>query len=126
MLWAHALASKPKAQYLVHEWAREFNAASGTNITVLLLPVAHPALNPIEVMWGQIKRYVRDNNHTFKMDEIAHLAKERKEQQGSDAWTAAFKHTWDYAVSQWRADELLLEEGEDISGPEYVPADVGE
>ena len=34
--------------------------------------------------------------------------------------TAAFQHTWEYAVAQWRADEQLLEESEDIDDPDYV------
>ena len=46
---------------------------NGTDIRLLLLPVAHPVLNPIELMWGRIKRYVRDSNCDFTMSHIREL-----------------------------------------------------
>ena len=50
---------------------------NGTDIRLLLLPVAHPALNHIELMWGQIKRYVRDNNCDFTITHIRELAEQK-------------------------------------------------
>ena len=50
---------------------------NGTDIRLLLLPVAHPVLNPIELMWGQIKRYVRDNNCDFTITHIRELAEQK-------------------------------------------------
>jgi transposase len=108
-----ACEMKPKPQYLFHEWCKSFNSAHGTDITVLLLPVAHPVLNPIELLWGQIKRYVRSHNHQFKMDRIEALVKEKRNQIGPDEWQASFRHSWSYAVDQWSVDEQLLEEEEE-------------
>lgn len=44
--------SKPTSEYEVSVSAREFNCG------VLLLPVGHPELNPIELVWGHVKRFV--------------------------------------------------------------------
>ena len=82
---------------------------NGTDIRLLLLPVAHPVLNPIELMWGRIKRYVRDNNCNFTMSHIRELAEHKIQEQDSRAWNASFQHTWKYATQQWQADELLLD-----------------
>ena len=50
MMWALAQQSRPKPQYLFHEWAKEYN---GTNITVLLLPVAKGSFCPSEYTLGR-------------------------------------------------------------------------
>ena len=80
------------------------------DIKVLLLPVAHPVLNPIDQMWSQIKQYVRAHNMEFTMASIRRLADEKMANQGSKEWGHAFNHMHKYAVLQWLADEQILEE----------------
>ena len=109
-MWALAQDMRPKPQYLVHRWCEEFNRTHSADIKVLLLPVAHPILNPVELMWSQIKRFVRDRNTgTLNMAQIRDLAEQRMRQQGADAWTASFRHMLRYATDQWKADEEVLE-----------------
>lgn len=117
-LYALAQSMKPRPQYMVHEWAKRFNVEHGTNITVLILPVAHPALNPIELIWTQLKQFVRQSNHEHDMAKIRELALQKQAQLGADAWKAVCEHSRRYAVEQWRADELILIDDEATADPE--------
>jgi len=65
----------PWPQYLAQKWINDFNAAHGTDIKFLLLPVAHPILNPIELMWSHLKRHVRQHNRDFTMESIENHTK---------------------------------------------------
>ena len=38
------------------------------------LPIKHCLLNPIELSWTDLKRYVRDNNVNFRLSDIQQLA----------------------------------------------------
>ena len=86
------------------------------NIIAHLLPVAHPILNPIEAMWGQIKQYVRQRNSEFDMEAIRSLAMEKMSTQRADVWQRSIEDTRKYPVEQWLVDEDLLNEAE--SGPD--------
>ncbi len=44
-------------------------------VTLLRLPPYHCALNPIELLWGQVKRYVREHNGTHKIKDVKELTK---------------------------------------------------
>lgn len=48
-------------KYLIDETAKS------NGITILRLPPYRCKLNPIELVWAQIKNYVGANNSTFKM-----------------------------------------------------------
>ena len=111
-MMALATAMKPKPQYMVNAWARKWNELHGTDIVVHLLPVAHPILNPIELMWGQIKQFVRQRNTDFDMEAVRRLTIEKRDAQGSEEWQHSMEHTRKYAVAQWIADEMLLQEAE--------------
>jgi transposase len=44
--------------------------------TVIRLPPYHCELNPIELVWSQVKGYVARNNTTFKMEDVRRLVYE--------------------------------------------------
>jgi transposase len=46
-----------------------------------MLPIAHPQLNPVELIWNWIKVYVKSNNHDFSMRSVEKLTKKKKELQ---------------------------------------------
>ncbi len=52
----------PPKEMRVHKVTNEWNAEHGTDIRILFLPIAHPQLNPIEMMWCDVKSYVSKNN----------------------------------------------------------------
>ncbi len=66
-------------------------------ISFLELPVAHPELNPIELLWGQIKKYVRKHNLERNLEAVKDLAIEyTKIQDNRQMWDNTFNHSLKY------------------------------
>ena len=62
-------------KYVAQQIIDEYNLENEADIKLLILPVTHPILNPIEMMWGQIKFHVRTNNtDQNNMEDIKNLA----------------------------------------------------
>jgi hypothetical protein len=69
-LWAlrqiHRSANRFKGFYWIADW----NSSHGTDIRINILQVAHPQLNPVELIWNWIKVYYKSNNHDFSMPTV--------------------------------------------------------
>lgn len=50
--------------------------AAKYNLKILFLPVAHPELNPIEMIWSQLKHYLKKKNVNYKLAELENHAEE--------------------------------------------------
>ena len=59
----------PSPTYKIQKMARKFETST-FKLKVLFLPVAHPELNPIEMVWGVIKRKVAERNVNFNLSEV--------------------------------------------------------
>ena len=59
---------------------------------VVCLPVAHCALNPIEMAWAQVKGHIKANNCAFNLAEVGRLAQEGFELVTPECWASLFKH----------------------------------
>ena len=102
---------------------------------VLILPVAHPRLNPTEDRWREIKSDVRMTNFDFNMQRIRTLALTKKATQDSATWEKYYQKMLKYAKESWEADEILLsdptegdslaEEGPEEEEPEDMDMDEG-
>ncbi|CAG9130999.1 unnamed protein product [Plutella xylostella] len=68
------LLTKFDQKKYVLKYVDELAASKG--VTVLRLPPYHCELNPIELIWAQVKSYVGRNNKSFKMAEIKTLLNE--------------------------------------------------
>lgn len=66
--------------------------AAEKNVIVLRLPPYHCELNPIELIWAQIKSHVGRNNKTFKMAEIKELTREAIAKIDAASWTKCIEH----------------------------------
>ena len=53
--------NRPAPRYLVQDLAARFG------VTILISPVAHPELNPIEMVWGTVKMSLKRANVTFSV-----------------------------------------------------------
>ena len=78
---------------MLEEITNKFCTTKGKDIKVLRLPVAHSELNPIELIWAQIKGYVAVNNTTFKIKDVKKLAEEAFTKVTDRNWMRAVKHT---------------------------------
>jgi len=58
---AEADKHRPAPRYQVQDLARRFN------VKILISPVAHPELNPIEIVWGTVKMALKRANVDFTM-----------------------------------------------------------
>lgn len=66
--------------------------AAHKNIIVLRLPPYHCELNPIELIWAQVKGYIGKNNKSFKMAEVKELLKEGLNQISAVSWKKCIDH----------------------------------
>ena len=64
----------PSPKYKIQKLADEF-ASNGFDIKILFLPVAHPELNPIEMVWSFIKRKVASRNLHFNLTHVENETK---------------------------------------------------
>ena len=59
---------------------------------MLRTPVRHCELNPIELIWAQIKHEVSVNNTTFKMADVKILTNAALDNVSIENWTKCVKH----------------------------------
>ena len=74
---------------------------------VVRLPVAHCALNPIEMAWAQVKGHIKANNRAFNLAEVGRLAQEGFELVTPECWASLVKHVQKEVEDHyWEADGL--------------------
>ncbi|XP_062532866.1 uncharacterized protein LOC134201642 [Bombyx mori] len=72
--------------YAVDELAKQFK------VEVLRLPPYHCELNPIELVWADIKGHVARNNTTFKFEDMKKLLQEGIQRVSADKWRNCVDH----------------------------------
>jgi len=60
--------NRPSPRYLVQDLAARFD------VSVLISPVAHPELNPIEMVWGTVKMALKRANTSFSLATLRSMA----------------------------------------------------
>lgn len=66
--------------------------AKSTNRRVIRLPPYHCELNPIELVWAQVKGYVAANNKSFKIDEVRTLLLQGVANVNNQKWSSCVNH----------------------------------
>lgn len=78
---------------------------------VLRLPPYHPDLNPIELIWAEVKNYVASRNIQCSFESIKSLAEEKFNLIGASEWAKKCDHVKkienDYASAEPRIDDLV-------------------
>lgn len=98
-----ACVSQIKSQYDVNK-IDELASASGH--VVLRLPPYHCELNPIEMVWAQLKHYIKMNNTTFKVKDMEELITQGYRNITLDNWQNYVKHIKDVEANMWKVDDL--------------------
>lgn len=77
------------------------------NIIVLRLPPYHCELNPIELIWAQVKGFVARNNTVFKLKEVRELFKTAINNVSDENWRNAINHVLKEEQKMWNLDNLV-------------------
>lgn len=88
-------------KYAVDEMAAQHG------ITVLRLPPYHCELNPIELIWAQIKGHVARNNKTFKLTDVRNLFQEGIKKITATEWSKCVSHVVKEEEKMSRLDVLI-------------------
>ena len=75
--------------------------------TSLRLPPYHADLNPIELIWGQIKHDIAVRNTSFKGKDLVALVQSGIQKITKDQWRKCVQHTTDVEETYIRNDGIL-------------------
>ena len=89
---------KPQPQYLIDQVARQ------AGHTVLRLPPYHSDLNPVELIWGQVKRHVAKNNETCTVVDVQQLIEEAFKTITVERWRSVCEHVMKVETDYWAID----------------------
>ena len=98
-LYAVIKASNVSPKYAVDEMAK------ATRHELVRLPPYHCELNPIELAWSQVKRFIKEKNMLFTLTAVKELTYKGFEQVVPAQWKKLIDH-----VQQYRTDDGLQEE----------------
>ncbi|XP_025192636.1 uncharacterized protein LOC112592697 [Melanaphis sacchari] len=87
------------------------------NKIVLRLPPYHCELNAIELAWAIVKKHVKDNNKTFKLQDIKHLLVEGVNKVSPDMWKNFVGHVIKEEEKAWSLDNVV----QDLMSAENQP-----
>ncbi|BFZ01465.1 hypothetical protein BsWGS_04504 [Bradybaena similaris] len=76
--------------------------------TSLRLPAYHAHLNPIELVWAQVKGQVAVENKTFKMCDVEVLTRESLSRIDIPFWKKCVEHVLRVEDEYWKRDGLLF------------------
>ena len=74
---------------------------------VLRTPIRHCELNAIELIWAQVKGYVKANNKTFKLHDVETLFHEGCDRVTAADWARAVEHTEAVEKEYWKTDGVM-------------------
>lgn len=89
---------------------------------MLFLPVANPDLSPIELVWQDLKSYVRRHNVDFTMSHVKELFLKRQSELTAADYKKYFDHAWN-CMLRYKMAEDEQDEGEESSEQEEQPND---
>ncbi|KAL4083710.1 hypothetical protein QTP88_029026 [Uroleucon formosanum] len=90
-------------KYVIDEYVNEHNKI------ILRLPPYHCELNPIELAWSVVKKHVRMNNTTFKLDDVQKLLHDGINQCTPGMWKNFIQHTKKEEEKFWKIDFVVEE-----------------
>ncbi|XP_042144476.1 uncharacterized protein LOC115328335 [Ixodes scapularis] len=100
---------------------------------VLRLPPYHCELNPIELVWSQVKGYIASRNVTFKLADVEALTPVALQQVTAENWSSYVHHAIGVEERMWAddglvdiaSDRLVIETDEDSTTDSSDDEDMG-
>lgn len=92
--------NKPKKEFVVDKLIDAWGHV------VLRLPPYHCNLNPIELLWANIKSDVANNNSSFKLDDMKRITDQAIRKIPLDTIQKTFNHTEGIEKEYWKKDGL--------------------
>ena len=77
---------KPKPQYEISKLAARHK------LKILFLPVSHPELNPIEMVWARMKDYIKKRNVNLSLTDVEKYANEFFDSFDANEWVKYIDH----------------------------------
>ncbi|XP_043191568.1 uncharacterized protein LOC122391939 isoform X2 [Amphibalanus amphitrite] len=74
---------------------------------VLRLPPYHCDLNPIEMVWANMKTHVRQFNNTGHLNDVERLLLDSRDAAPPDLWRNCCRHVRELEEVYWRADGMM-------------------
>jgi hypothetical protein len=89
-----------KPTYVVDEMLRAHGHSS------IRLPPYHAELNPIELIWSQLKGYVGRKNLNFRLSDVQNLVTEAEASITSEHWAECCSHVEKIEAEYWRSENI--------------------
>ena len=75
--------------------------------TVIRLPPYHCEFNPIELIWAQVKDYIRKNNTKFCMSHVRNVFEKAIDSVSVQNWRDVCRHAQERETFYWERDQLM-------------------
>jgi len=115
-LLERAISIYPQPKYKIQKLADKF-ANDEAHIKIIFLPVAHPELNPIEMVWGLIKRRVASRNLHFSLSLVETETRKQLQEITPELFNKFVQHTLK-EEQKYRDLTNTFEENEEEHGDE--------
>ena len=106
IMMEHAKKIAPAPKYMVQHVADTFSE-DDFSIKILFLPVAHPELNPIEMVWGHVKTEVAKSNFDFKLAALEEYALLQMDKFGPELFSRYCQHAMKQEDKYWEMADVL-------------------
>ncbi len=100
-LLEQARAHATEKLYVTDQMAEEYKIRSSMNVAVLRLPIGHCELNPIELIWAQVKRKVAVENRKFTVKGVEDLAKKAISEVTAENWQKCIEKVIKVETEWW-------------------------
>lgn len=107
-------------KYVIDEYVKT------KNMTILRTPPYHCELNPIELAWSSVKRYVKSNNSTFRLPDVKQLLEDGVNQCTPEMWNNFVEHTLKEEDRFWRVDLTVDDVMEDENINKHIMTITGD
>ena len=110
-IFEEAIGCYPGPKYKVKELADSFMDGE-FEIKILFLPIAHPELNPIEMVWGCVKSAVSKANYRFRLSDVENMTRLELEKFTADQFGKYVAHVLK-EESKYRQSSIIYDTSAD-------------